>query len=148
MGDERRAAGVVIFRGPAASAEVLVLRNARQGHLGFAKGVLEHGEGELAGALREVREETGLAPRLDPAFIETIRYVIPAGKHEGERKEVVYFLGDVEASAPVVLSPEHDRAEWLPVAQAVARLEHETLRDVLRRADRFRRARAGVATTG
>lgn len=139
----RRAAGVVIFRGPADKGEVLLLKNARQGHLGFAKGMLEASEGELAGALREVREETGLVPRLDPAFVETIRYAIPDGKHAGEVKEVVYFLGDVAPGAPVVLSEEHDRAEWLAPEQAAARLAHESLRRVLERADRFRRSRAG-----
>ncbi len=134
----RRAAGVLIRRGD----RWLLLRNAREGHWGFAKGHLEEGESELAGALREVQEETGLLPRLDPVFREAIHYDVPATKKRpADRKEVVYFLGSVDAGAREERSKEHDKAEWLPLDQALARLEHEQLRGVLARAARFAASR-------
>ncbi len=129
-----RAAGVLLRRGD----RWLLLRNAREGHWGWAKGHLEEGEGELAGALREVKEETGLVPRLDPGFKETIRYVVPATKKRpAAEKEVVYYLGAVGEKDEVRPSEEHDRFEWLPLSEAAARLEHEQLREVLRRAERY-----------
>jgi len=134
----RRAAGVLIRRGD----RWLLLRNAREGHWGFAKGHLEEGESELAGALREVREETGLMPRLDPVFREAIRYDVPATKKRpAERKEVVYFLGAVGEKDREKRSKEHDKAEWLPLDQALERIEHEQLRGVLARAARFAASR-------
>jgi tRNA nucleotidyltransferase (CCA-adding enzyme) len=132
-GTRIRAAGVLLRRGD----RWLLLRNAREGHWGFAKGHLDAGEGELAGALREVKEETGLVPSLDPTFRETIRYMVPATrKRPAAEKEVVHYLGSVGEKDEVRPSEEHDRFEWLTLEEALARLEHEQLRDVLRRAGR------------
>jgi len=129
-----RAAGVLVRRGDT----WLLLRNARERHWGFAKGHLEQDEDELSGALREVKEETGLIPRIDPVFREAIRYVVPARKkHPASEKEVVYFLGSVGDREDVALSEEHDRAEWLALDEALKTLDHEQLREVLRRAARF-----------
>jgi 8-oxo-dGTP pyrophosphatase MutT (NUDIX family) len=141
--EQRRAAGVILFRGSVDDPRVLILRNAREGHLGFAKGHLEPGEGELAGALREVKEETGLVPRVDPVFRETLRYTVTTAKRGTYEKEVVYFLGDVAATDEPVLSKEHDFAEWLSPRDAIARLAHASLRTLLERAARFRESRAG-----
>lgn len=138
----RRAAGVVLFRGPAGDPRVLLLRNSREGHLGFAKGHLEEGEDELSGALREVLEETGLRPLVDPAFRDAIRYRVETEKRGAYDKEVVYFLGDVADAAPVVLSPEHDEARWETVPAALAAIPHASLTGVLRRAAAFRGERA------
>ncbi len=130
----RRAAGVIIRRGD----RWLLLRNAREGHWGFAKGHLDEGEHELAGALREVREETGLRPRLDPAFREAIRYQVPATRKRGAAlKEVVYFLGSVGAKDDVAPSDEHDRVEWLEPDACAKKIEHEQLRELFLRAARF-----------
>ena len=141
-GDEpgRRAAGVILARraAPQGEPEWLVLRNRKLGHWGFAKGHLDEGEDELAGALREVREETGLLPRLDPVFREAIRYEVPATKKRpAALKEVVYYLGVVPATADVAVSEEHDRVEWLAGALVLERLEHDTLRAVFRHAQGF-----------
>ncbi len=133
-----RAAGIVIAREAATGTLWLLLRNARLGHWGFAKGKLEEGEGELAGALREVREETGLSPEISPAFREMISYEIPGKKKEPPiLKEVVYYLGTVAPGAEARKSGEHDRLEWLVLENALAKLEHEQLKGVLRRAARF-----------
>jgi tRNA nucleotidyltransferase (CCA-adding enzyme) len=138
----RRAAGVIIWKRERAGVRWLLLRNAREGHWGFAKGHLDEGEGELAGALREVREETGLVPRLDPVFRDPIHYDVPATKKRpAARKEVVYFLGSVGERDEVRASDEHDSVEWLPLEGALARLEHEQLRSVLRSAARFQSER-------
>lgn len=138
----RRAAGVLIWRTTPAGPRWLVLRNAREGHWGFAKGHLESGEGELAGALREVLEETGLRPRLDPAFREAIQYDVPATKKRpAARKEVVYYLGSVAPSDEVRASDEHDRVEWLTAEAALEKIEHASLQGVLRRAARFQATR-------
>ena len=134
-----RAAGVIIRRGD----RWLLLRNARAGHWGFAKGHLEEGEHELAGALREVLEETGLLPRLDPVFREAIRYEVPATKKRpASSKEVVYFLGSVGDKEDVEPSKEHDEVEWLELEKALKKIEHEQLRAVLVRAARFVESRS------
>jgi 8-oxo-dGTP pyrophosphatase MutT (NUDIX family) len=141
MSHEQRAAGVLIWKRDDL-VRWLLLRNARLGHWGFAKGHLEPGEGELAGALREVREETGLLPALDPVFREVLGYTVPATKKKPPAwKEVAYYLGSVAKDAEVEASEEHDRVEWLTIDAARARLEHEQLRALLLRAERFRASR-------
>jgi 8-oxo-dGTP pyrophosphatase MutT (NUDIX family) len=146
MTHDQRAAGVLIWKRDVSrgrpAVKWLLLRNARLGHWGFAKGHLEAGETELAGALREVLEETGLRPALDPAFREVLGYEVPATKKRpASWKEVAYFLGSVAEAAEVEKSEEHDRVEWLPADLACERLEHEQLRALLRRAERFRASR-------
>jgi 8-oxo-dGTP pyrophosphatase MutT (NUDIX family) len=129
-----RAAGVLLHRG----GRWLLLKNSREGHWGFAKGHLEEGEHELAGALREVKEETGFLPRIDPVFREAIRYRVPATKKRPEsEKEVVYFLGSVGEKEEARISSEHSAAEWLTVDECLKKIEHAQLRETLTRASRF-----------
>jgi len=82
------------------------------------KGMLEKGEDEAAAAVRETREETGLACRITHALGES-RYV-------KSRKEIVAYLAEpLEPPAVTVLAEmdwEIDQAEFLPADEARARL--------------------------
>lgn len=80
-------------------------------------GRLEADEEPEAGAVRELREETGLtAERLyvvttQPYYIKAMRSV----------QLSIGFAAFVAADAGVVLGPEHQAYEWLPVPDALAR---------------------------
>lgn len=138
------AAGVLLWRGSAETPEFLVLRNARHGSWGLPKGHLEPGEDLLAGALRECREETGIALAagdLAAGFADAGHYRTP----DGQRKRVVMFLAAAGCDETRVrVSREHAAIEWWSVEQAVERLAFEELRRCVVRAAVRLRASAGA----
>ncbi len=115
----KRAAGVVVLRETADGPRFLLLRAYRNWDL--PKGRLEAGETALEGAVREVREETGLAD-LDFAwgeqFIETEPY---AGG-----KVVRFYVARSPAGAvtlpinPLLGRAEHHEFRWVGLATALA----------------------------
>jgi bis(5'-nucleosidyl)-tetraphosphatase len=115
----KRAAGVVVLRETADGPRFLLLRAYRNWDL--PKGRLEAGETALEGAIREVREETGLAD-LDFAwgeqFIETEPY---AGG-----KVVRFYVARSPAGAvtlpinPLLGRAEHHEFRWVALATALA----------------------------
>src|SRR5919199_5477595 len=70
-------------------------------------GARQPGEAAEAAARRELREEVGLALPLT---------AIPSGSDD-----VALFAAEAPADAELVLDPEHDRYEWVPLDAAVAR---------------------------
>ncbi|HEX9792750.1 MAG TPA: NUDIX domain-containing protein [Planctomycetota bacterium] len=133
------AAGVVIWRRREGKTEFLLLRNARHGTWGFAKGHREPGEDLTATALRELREETGLAlgaADLRTDFADTSIYEVVGG--DGW-KRVVHYLAAKPAALEPVPSAEHDERGWFDEAGALERLGHaETRRTLIRAAERLR----------
>jgi dATP pyrophosphohydrolase len=123
---------VIDARGPA--WRVLTLQRAGAGTRcpnawETVHGTLEAGESPEEGAIRELREETGLAPArfysvtVQPYYLHRMRTVQLA----------VVFCAFVE-SDDVVLGPEHQRYEWLDVERAAGRFvwprEREALREI------------------
>lgn len=81
-------------------------------------GRLEDGETIVAGALREVREETGFGPAEIEALFETdIVNWFHEHTIDGLWSEAV-FAARVRADAQVALSEEHDDQRWLSAAEA------------------------------
>jgi bis(5'-nucleosidyl)-tetraphosphatase len=131
-----KACGFVLVRPAPAGCEYLLLTNKNRSELGLPKGHAEQGESELATALRETEEETGLtdlAP--DPWFRRTVHY--PA-QRRGTRyeKTVVYLLARLR-SGEVRISEEHSDHRWAALADALAVLPYAALRDVVRDAALF-----------
>lgn len=115
--------------------EVLVLQRAHDTRCPTAwetvHGHIEPGEEPEAAAVRELREETGLEiERLYDAGVQ------PFYLHRTRTVQLsVGFAAVVRRDAPLVLGPEHMRAEWLAPDAAVGRLvwprERSGLRDAL-----------------
>jgi len=113
---------VFVLRRTAGSWDVLVLRRGSgtrcTGAWEVVHGRIEPGERPEDAAVREVAEECGLrVARLynvsaHPFYLHTLAAVAVA----------VAFAAVAEPSAEPRLGPEHDRAEWLPIDQAAARL--------------------------
>jgi bis(5'-nucleosidyl)-tetraphosphatase len=114
----KRAAGVVVVKDTPAGPRFLLLRAYRNWDL--PKGRLEEGEDSLAAAIREVREETGLAD-LEFAwghdFIETepyaggkiVRFYVARTRGEGVSLPVNPLLGRAE----------HHEYRWFPIEAAL-----------------------------
>ncbi|MEV6780109.1 NUDIX hydrolase [Streptomyces syringium] len=84
----------------------------------WPKGKLKRGEEALAGALREVLEETGMTCEPGPA-LPTAHYLT-----EGRPKEVRYWAARATGGA-FTPNREVDRILWLPPAAARNRLTHD-----------------------
>jgi 8-oxo-dGTP pyrophosphatase MutT (NUDIX family) len=114
-----RAAGGLVWRPTAAGREVAVVHRPKYDDWSLPKGKLEPGEDWLAGALREVEEETGL--RCDPGEeLEPSRYRDRKGRDKLVRWWSMRALDG--AFAP---SDEVDELRWLPVREAISALDYE-----------------------
>ncbi|HEX3607643.1 MAG TPA: NUDIX hydrolase [Candidatus Dormibacteraeota bacterium] len=127
----RAAGGVIWRRGAGGGREWAVIHRPKYDDWSLPKGKLEPGESLEEGALREVREETGLRCRLGP-HAGTTRYLDNAGR----TKTVDYWLMEAPAGDGVFEpNNEVDELRWLGPDLAAAMLSHEHDRELLARAD-------------
>lgn len=112
-----RAAGCVLWRRSAATGEpeLCLVHRPKYDDWSWPKGKLKRGEEALAGALREVAEETGCRAVPGPE-LSTQRYLA-----NGRPKKVRYWAAEAVSCA---FSPtdEVDRVLWLAPAAARGRL--------------------------
>ncbi|MBZ0136347.1 MAG: NUDIX domain-containing protein [Planctomycetes bacterium] len=135
MPDARTAAGFVLANIDH-GVMYLLLRSARHGAWLPPKGHTEPGEALLAGALRETREETGIeSVRVVDGFERSFEYDV-SGKRGKYRKRVTYYLATTDQTR-LALSDEHDDAGWFALDEALARVQYQQMRDVLKQADAF-----------
>ncbi|MFJ8147318.1 NUDIX hydrolase [Streptomyces sp. NPDC096094] len=112
-----RAAGCVLWRRSPVDGELelCLVHRPKYDDWSHPKGKLKPGEDPLAGALREVAEETGYAAA-PGAELPTVRYLA-----DGRPKEVRYWAAAATTGA-FAPSDEVDRILWLAPAAARARL--------------------------
>jgi 8-oxo-dGTP diphosphatase len=116
------AAGGVVLR----DGRVLLVHRPKYDDWTLPKGKLEDGESWEDGAVREVREETGLDCEAGPEAGRTF-YV----DHAGRDKEVRYFRMD--AAGEPLAQNEVDEVRWVPLADAPALLSYERDAEVVSR---------------
>ncbi|MEU6740579.1 NUDIX hydrolase [Streptosporangium sandarakinum] len=120
--DPIRAAGAVVWRGRESAPEVALVHRPKHDDWTFPKGKLRPGEHVVAGALREVAEETGLAVLLGRP-LPPIHYLVG-----GRPKRVDYWTARVAEGARPVAEREDDEVDevvWVPVAEAARLLTYE-----------------------
>jgi bis(5'-nucleosidyl)-tetraphosphatase len=140
MTRNERSAGFVAYLAPGRPGgmpEYLLLDYGR--HWDFPKGHVDPLEYDLAAALRELREETGIREphvRVLPGFRHEITYFFRDRRKGLVRKTVVFFLAEVRTRA-VTLSHEHVAFEFLPFEEAVRRVTYANAKQVLRLAHEY-----------
>jgi 8-oxo-dGTP pyrophosphatase MutT (NUDIX family) len=127
------AGGVVCRRSPAGQLEVALIATREGQRWGLPKGLVEEGEPLEETALREVREETGLAAealeRLEP--IEYWYWWSEDGEKVRYHKKVYYFLMAYRGGDVARHDFEVDDVRWFPIEEAIERASFQTERDVL-----------------
>ncbi|EMF00205.1 NUDIX hydrolase [Streptomyces mobaraensis NBRC 13819 = DSM 40847] len=115
-----RAAGCVLWRRtPGGGVELALVHRPKYLDWSFPKGKLKRREDARAGALREVREETGMDCVLGPP-LPTSRYPVA----DGRLKEVRYWAAQ-PAGGAFAPNREVDRLAWLSPDEARNRLTHD-----------------------
>ena len=115
--DTVHAAGCVLWRRSSADGglELCLVHRPKYDDWSFPKGKLKQGEEPLAGALREVEEETGF--QCEPGSrLPTAHYVA-----NGRPKQVSYWAAEATVGH-FVPNHEVDRVRWLAPAAARERL--------------------------
>ncbi|MFJ8107602.1 NUDIX hydrolase [Streptomyces sp. NPDC096132] len=121
-----QAAGCVLWRRSPGGGEleVCLVHRPKYDDWSHPKGKLKRGEDPLAGALREVAEETGY--RAAPgAALPTVRY-----EANGRPKQVRYWAAEA-VSGGFTPNDEVDRLLWLPPSTARVRLTQARDRDLV-----------------
>jgi 8-oxo-dGTP pyrophosphatase MutT (NUDIX family) len=121
-----------VIRELGALVEVAVIKPRGRPVLALPKGHINPGETPESAACREVREETGLSAILD-VRLGDVQY---AYRFRGRTilKLVSFFLlryssGEIDNLEPS-MRVEVDRASWLPLAEAAARLTYPGEREM------------------
>jgi 8-oxo-dGTP pyrophosphatase MutT (NUDIX family) len=122
-----RAAGAVLVDGD----RVALVHRPRYDDWTLPKGKREPGEDDIAAALREVREETGIHGRIE-RDLGVVRYTVE--KQGVVRPKVVrYYVMRAAAAGPFVPNDEVDELRWVTREQAAQLLSYERDREVLAR---------------
>ena len=135
MPRNERSAGFIAYIAPVrldGPPHYLLLDYGR--HWDFPKGHVDPGEDDLAAALRELQEETGIGGshvRVVPGFRHEITYFFRDRRKGLVRKTVVFFLAEVN-TREVMLSHEHAAFEYLAFDDAVRRVTYAGAKQVLR----------------
>ena len=135
MQDVIQAAGGVVWRDNSGSIEVVLCSRHQKGSIDLfvlPKGHVEHGERIEDAAVREVKEETGLAVRIESAVLPNIRYNVRSRENSRSSPKVVYFYLMTEIGGNFLNHDEEfDEVGWFPIAEAEKLLTYDNHREVL-----------------
>jgi len=120
-----RAAGGVVWRHGPGGIEVALVHRPAYNDWTFPKGKLASGEEEEDGALREVKEETGLRCEIE-RFVGLIRY----RDRRGRDKVVAYWIMR-PTGGRFSPSKEVDELRWVPIDEVASALTYDRDRDLL-----------------
>ncbi len=139
---KEKSVGAIVFNQKGKQRLFLLLHYGAS-HWDFPKGHIEQGEAERDAMMRELREETAIAPfnaKIVPGFSEKIHYFYRS-KRGTVFKEVIFFLVN-SSNTNVKISFEHKGFKWLPIREAIKKATFKTAKQLLRKADDFLKQRS------
>ena len=138
----RKSAGMIVCRRTQGALQVLLLFQRKSQTWSFPKGHMEAFETEEQTAVREVKEETGLALAPIPGFRAEISYPL----NDWSSKTVVLFLAESDG-AVTIRENEIAQYRWVGKAEACSLLQQEGYPQILDDAERWARQRAAISST-
>ena len=118
---EKSCGAVVYRRIGGGHVRILLVKNHNGKSWPFPKGHVEVNETEKETALREIKEETGLAVEIEPNFRRTSIYR-PFGK---TKKQVVFFLARAHQGTVSLQKDEIDSFMWVTIDKAMTLCKHK-----------------------
>lgn len=132
-------AGVIVFRRTKEGPRFLVLYH-RGAYWNFPKGKIEKEERSFQAALRETREETGLAPK-DLKFVPNFKTREQFVFHRDRQKVfkvVIFYLAETKNPKISISDRSHQGYGWFPYREASRILgKYEESQKVLKEANDF-----------
>lgn len=129
-----KSCGAVVFTRTDGEIRYVLAQNL-EGYYGFPKGHMEPGETEEQTALREIREEVGLRPRLIEGFRTEDEHPLP--KKPGVIKQIVYFLAEYENQEISYQKEELLSAPLVSYEEAMELFAFESSKRILTEANEF-----------
>lgn len=129
-----KSCGAVVFTRANGELRYVLAQNL-EGYYGFPKGHVEAGETEQQTALREIREEVGLQPRLIEGFRTCDEHPIPS--RPGVMKQIVYFLAEYEDQPISCQKEELLSAPLVSYEEAMALFTFDSSKRILTEAHAF-----------
>lgn len=132
-------AGAIVFRRTKEGPRFLVLYH-RGAYWNFPKGKIEKEERSFQAALRETREETGLAPKdlkFTPSFKTREQFAFSRDKQK-VFKIVIFYLAETKNPRIVISDRSHQGYGWFPYREAERILgKYEESKRVLKEANDY-----------
>lgn len=123
LGKQEKSCGAVVFHGN----EILV-EHMKKGHYSIPKGHVEKEDAnDEATTLREIKEETGLMPKI----LAKDTYVINYSPKPGVVKRVVFYIAESPETKVVCQPEEVQDAYWLGPNDAVRTVSHSSDKKVI-----------------
>lgn len=126
-------AGGIVFKGK----KVLLTKHSQNHHWSFPKGLIDPGQTSQEAAVREVREEGGIAAEI----LDRVGYSKYVYSLNGEKifKVVTYFLMKYKSGDPKDHDWEVEEAGWFEVDEALEQLTFSQDKDLLKKALEMRK---------
>src|SRR6476469_10453210 len=134
--EQQVSAGGVVYRKRTSGVEVALIKVGPIIRWQLPKGIVDEGETPEEAAVREVREETGLAARIESS-LEKIEYWYVSGGKTGKvryHKFVHFYLMKYRSGK----TDDHDHevleARWTPLVDAIRMLSFKSERELVEKA--------------
>jgi len=138
---KEKSVGIIVFRRhPEEGWQYLVLYH-RGSYWNFPKGKVEAGESEMETALRETREEAGLADlKIIDGWRQQTQFFFKEKRPTGDeliKKDFIIYLAQVPMGVEPKISDEHNGYAWLDFKNAAKVLKFKNLKTILAEAESF-----------